>query len=77
GPATLKAILRVTAAGKLVRSSMAVPVPKKKRNPAVLQHDEISQESLPDDENIKLKCKYCKKEITGSTNAKTNWWKHL
>ena len=41
---------------------MAEPVPTKKRNPAVLQHDEISQENLPDDENIKLNVSTAKRK---------------
>ena len=55
---------------------MAEPVAVKKKNPAVLKHYETPGD-LPTGEYVKLKCKYCSKEITGSTKATTNWWKHL
>ena len=41
---------------------------------AVLQHYCVS--SVPVG-NVKVKCKYCVKEITGSVKTTTNWWKHL
>ncbi|XP_065905197.1 zinc finger BED domain-containing protein 4-like isoform X2 [Dysidea avara] len=48
---------------------------KKQKSPSVLKHYEVP-EILPDG-NFKAKCNYCQKDITGSTKATTNWWKHL
>ena len=57
------------------KTVMAGIVAKKKKSPAVLKHYEVP-ETLPDGD-FKAKCKYCDKEITGSTKTTTNWWKHL
>ena len=43
---------------------MAETVSTKKKNPAVLRHYEISHD-LPNDGNVKLKCKYCKNKSLG------------
>ena len=43
--------------------------------PAVLQHYHASS-PLPDGD-LKVNCKYCVKEITGSVKSTTNWWKQL
>ena len=43
--------------------------------PAVLKHNDEVPEVLPN-VDFKPKCKYCGKEITGSTKVTTNWWKH-
>jgi len=48
---------------------------KKKKCPSVLKHFEVP-DILPDG-SFKAKCNYCHKDITGSTKATTNWWKHL
>ena len=44
---------------------------KKQKTPAVLKHYDEVPEVLPDG-NFKPKCKYCGKEITGSTGVTTN-----
>ena len=61
--------------GLFEKTIMAGIVAKKKKPPAVLNHFEVP-EVLPDGD-FKAKCKYCDKEITGSTKTTTNWWKHL
>ena len=45
---------------------------KKWKTPAVLQHYDEVPEVLPDGD-FKPKCKYCGKEITGSTGVTTNY----
>ena len=49
---------------------------KKQKTPAVLKHYGEVPEVLPDGD-FKPKCKYCGKEITGSTGVTTNWWKEV
>ena len=49
---------------------------KKQNTPAILKHFDEVPEVLPDGD-FKPKCKYCGKEIAGSTKVTTNWWKHL
>ncbi len=48
---------------------------KRKTNPVVLKYFD-TPEVLPAND-FKAKCKYCSKEITGSTKTTSNWWKHM
>jgi len=54
---------------------MAEMTDKKQKSPSVLKHYQ-TPEILPEGD-FKVKCKYCQKDIIGSTRVTTNWWKHL
>lgn len=50
---------------------------QKRKFPAVLNHYICSDKDKLPEEDIKVKCKYCSKEIVGNIKSTTNWWKHL
>ena len=59
----------------LLKNTVMPETVTKKKKPPVLKDYEIP-ETLPDGD-FRAKCKYCNKEITGSTKTTTNWWKRL
>ena len=47
---------------------------REKSVPAVFKHYDLPPST---DGHFKAKCRYCKKELSGTTKSTTNWWKHL
>ena len=47
---------------------------KQKPVSAVFKHFDLPPST---DGHFKAKCKYCTKELSGTTKFTTNWWKHL